>query len=80
MFYHWQSLCLVEQSTHMAKTLLTMQKSTEERKPAILSHLSKYFGDEALDPIEFVEKDWNLDEFARGCPVNHFAPGVLELW
>ena len=38
----------------------------------------RFTGDErARTPDEFVEKDWTTETWTRGCPVGHFAPGVL---
>jgi monoamine oxidase len=48
---------------------------TKERKELVLNHMAKLFGEEAKHPVEYHEKDWSTDPFARGCPVNQFAPG-----
>jgi hypothetical protein len=48
-------------------------------KSAVLTQLAKYYGEEALHPEDYVVKDWNLDPWTRGCPVNHYPPGAMTL-
>ena len=43
----------------------------------VLSQLEKWFGPKALEPIEYFEKDWVSDEYARGCPCGIFPSGAL---
>lgn len=49
-----------------------------ERKSQILETLSKFFGEQALTPIAFVEKNWQEEPFNGGCPVFHLGPGILS--
>lgn len=48
----------------------------DERRRSVLECFTRYFGTEAADPAEYVEKDWSAEEFTRGCYGAHFAPGV----
>ncbi len=50
--------------------------SLEERRSAALKCLVRYFGPEAADPVEYLERDWMAEEFSRGCYGAHFTPGV----
>ena len=50
--------------------------SLEERRSAALECLVRYFGPEAADPVEYLERDWMAEEFSRGCYGAHFTPGV----
>jgi monoamine oxidase len=50
--------------------------SEKERRDAVLGCFARYFGDQALSPIEYVERDWMAEEFSRGCYGAHFTPGV----
>jgi monoamine oxidase len=50
--------------------------SEKERRDAVLGCFARYFGDRALSPIEYVERDWMAEEFSRGCYGAHFTPGV----
>lgn len=47
-----------------------------ERQAAIGESLVRYFGPRAASPVEYVERDWTIEEFTRGCYGAHFAPGV----
>jgi monoamine oxidase len=48
------------------------------RRAQVLDEFVRYTADErARTPDEFVEKDWTTEPWTRGCPVGHFAPGVL---
>mmetsp|Transcript_3770 Transcript_3770/g.4233 ORF Transcript_3770/g.4233 Transcript_3770/m.4233 type:complete len:150 (-) Transcript_3770:881-1330(-) len=45
-----------------------MQKPVEERKQAILKQYAMQFeSDEALHPVAYMEKNWNDEEFSKGC-------------
>jgi len=49
----------------------------EERKKAVTKQFSKWFGEEALNPILYFDKDWTADLYSKGCPVSTFATGTL---
>lgn len=49
-----------------------------ERKKKVLRSLANFFGDSALRPLAYYEKDWSADRWARGGYGAHFAPGVLS--
>lgn len=40
----------------------------EIRKTEIIESLARYFGPEARDYVEFIEKNWAYEPFAGGCP------------
>lgn len=48
----------------------------DDRRSSVLDCFVRYFGPQAADPIDFVEKDWSAEQFSRGCYGAHFAPGV----
>ena len=48
----------------------------EERKELVLSGLAKFFGPRALEPAEYVERDWATEEWSRGCYGGRFGTGV----
>jgi monoamine oxidase len=50
--------------------------SSDERRDSVLDCFVRYFGPQAANPIDYVEKDWSAEEFTRGCYGAHFAPGV----
>jgi monoamine oxidase len=48
------------------------------RRARVLDDFVRFTNDErARTPLEFIEKDWTTEAWTRGCPVGHFAPGVL---
>jgi monoamine oxidase len=42
----------------------------------VLDCFARYFGDEARQPLTYLEKIWADDEWARGCYVANMAPGA----
>lgn len=50
--------------------------AADQRRREVLDCFVRYFGPQAADPVEFIEKDWTAEEFTRGCYGAHFAPGV----
>lgn len=48
----------------------------DARRDWLAGRLARYFGEEALSPIAYVEQDWSLDEWTAGC-VSPLVPGVL---
>ncbi|CAJ1456077.1 unnamed protein product [Effrenium voratum] len=60
-----------------APAKLWSSRSQAERKEVVLKQLTKWFGQEANEPLEFLEKDWVADEFTTGCPVGCYPPNTL---
>ncbi len=52
-------------------------RSPAARRRAVLSTFARYFGDDALDPLDFAEKDWPADEWSRGCYAAFMTPGTM---
>lgn len=48
----------------------------EKRTQKTIECLVKYYGEEAKDYIEYIEKNWCEEEYTRGCYGGHFTPGV----
>jgi monoamine oxidase len=53
------------------------QRSTADRREAVLRQFARFFGDEALSPREVVEFNWSTEVWNRGCPVAVLGPGTL---
>jgi monoamine oxidase len=47
-----------------------------ERQRAVLESLARFVGPKALSPIAFLERDWNAEEWTRGCYGAHLPPGA----
>ena len=52
------------------------RRGAAERREAVIGCFTRYFGQAAAHPVQYVEKDWMAEEFTRGCYGAHFAPGV----
>ncbi len=52
------------------------QRSLEDRRQVVIDCLVRYFGRQAAEPLEYLERDWMAEEFSRGCYGAHFTPGV----
>lgn len=50
--------------------------TAEQRRELVLGDLVDYFGGRAAEPIEVLEKDWNAEEYTRGCYGGRLAAGV----
>jgi monoamine oxidase len=54
-------------------------KGKEARKKAVTEEFKKLFEcEEATNPLEYHDKDWNEDEWSRGCYFGLCSPGVLS--
>jgi monoamine oxidase len=60
---------------HEARTWYTMSRS--QRRAAVLDNFADYFGEQARNPIQYVENRWSDQRFSRGDPVAGLPPGVL---
>ncbi len=49
----------------------------EERQRMVLEKLVKYFGEEAAQPLQYIDKCWTEEEWTRGCYVGLMAPNTM---
>jgi monoamine oxidase len=52
-------------------------RSASERRQAVLRNFADYFGEAALKPRQYVERDWQAETWTRGAYEGYTAPGVL---
>ncbi|HEX8036147.1 MAG TPA: flavin monoamine oxidase family protein [Ktedonobacterales bacterium] len=52
------------------------RRSHEERRTAVLECFTRYFGEHAASPSEYVEHSWAEEEYTRGCYAGYMPPGV----
>jgi monoamine oxidase len=52
-------------------------KPASERRTAVLNNFATYFGDDALKPTAYYEKNWSAEEWTRGCYTGYMPPGAL---
>ncbi|MDH2445181.1 NAD(P)/FAD-dependent oxidoreductase [Amnibacterium sp. CER49] len=51
--------------------------SAEERRQQILTSLSHYYGERALNPVVYYESDWGVEDWTRGAYAASFDLGGL---
>lgn len=52
--------------------------SAEDRKKALAEQYARMFDSPELRrPINYIEKNWAEEEYAGGCYVSHYPPGIL---
>ena len=51
-----------------------------ERRQAALESFARYFGEQALNPVDFIEANWAEEAFSGGSPVGIAPPGVLTTY
>ncbi|MBB5869705.1 monoamine oxidase [Allocatelliglobosispora scoriae] len=47
-----------------------------ERREAVLRSLTRFVGPRAMEPVAYLERDWNAEEWTRGCYGAHLPPGA----
>lgn len=52
------------------------RRPAAERRSAALENLATFFGDQAREPMAFLERYWSIPPWTRGCP-GFTGPGVL---
>jgi monoamine oxidase len=55
-------------------------QSLADRKKAVLEGFAAIVGDEALDPIDYVEQDWTLERWTKGSPIAVQVPGAVTTY
>lgn len=50
--------------------------SPDARRAAFTTAATRAFGSDAARAVEYLERDWTMEEFARGCYAGHFSPGT----
>ncbi|HET8680437.1 MAG TPA: FAD-dependent oxidoreductase [Micromonosporaceae bacterium] len=48
----------------------------EQRREEVLRSLTRFVGARALSPVAYLERDWNAEEWTRGCYGAHLPPGA----
>lgn len=47
-----------------------------QRREEVLRSLTRFVGARALSPVTYLERDWNAEEWTRGCYGAHLPPGA----
>lgn len=59
-----------------ADSLKWQLRTRDDRRKAFVDTAVRVFGEQAGNPVEYLEYDWSMDEFTRGCYSGHFPPGA----
>lgn len=51
-------------------------EGTAIRRKHVVSMLAEHFGDDALNPIEYLDEDWTTSEWSNGCYGAYAPPGI----
>lgn len=52
----------------------------QERRERVIGDLTHYFGDQAAEPLDYLDVDWVVDEWAHGGYAAHMPPGVMTAY
>lgn len=52
-------------------------QSAETRRAEVLKCFARFWGEEALRPVDYVERDWTEEEWSCGCYAGYLPPGAL---
>ena len=55
-------------------------QSRAARRRAVLEGFAAIVGDEALDPVEYVEHDWTRERWTKGSPIAVQVPGAITAY
>ena len=47
-----------------------------ERRDMVIACLTRWYGPQAAEPTEYVERDWTIEEYTRGCYGGRLGAGV----
>jgi monoamine oxidase len=56
------------------------RRSLPARRAAVMESLVRYFGEEAGNPLEYVEYSWAEEEYSRGGYAGYMPPGVWTIY
>ncbi len=52
-----------------------IELSESKRKEMVINEMQYYFGDKALNPLEYKDQCWTEEEYSGGCYAGNFTPG-----
>lgn len=48
----------------------------DQRRQATIDCFVRFYGEQAREPLEYIEQNWSGEEWSRGCYAGYFPPGV----
>ncbi|KAE9556646.1 hypothetical protein FO519_000052 [Halicephalobus sp. NKZ332] len=52
----------------------------EVRKKAVLQDMARFLGEEALKPLDYIDKEWGEETFTGGCPAGNVTVGNMDAY
>ncbi|AXQ29934.1 FAD-dependent oxidoreductase [Solimonas sp. K1W22B-7] len=53
-----------------------IRQTKEQRRQGTIDSFVRYYGEQARNPLEYIEQNWASEEWTRGCYAGYFPPGV----
>jgi monoamine oxidase len=53
-----------------------LRQTREQRRQGSIDSFVRFFGEQARQPLEYIEHNWASEEWTRGCYAGIFPPGV----
>lgn len=53
-----------------------LRQTPEQRRQGTIESFVRYFGEQARNPLQYIEQNWASEEWTRGCYAGIFPPGV----
>ncbi|MEM7360492.1 MAG: NAD(P)/FAD-dependent oxidoreductase [Pseudomonadota bacterium] len=53
-------------------------ESSDSRKRVVTETIAKFYGPQALEPVDYVDNDWTTEEWSEGCYGAFAGPGVYH--
>lgn len=59
-----------------AQAIAAAELGEDGRRQHVVDVLAMALGDQARDPLAYIDRDWSAEEFTRGCYGAHLPPGA----
>lgn len=53
-----------------------IRQDAQERRQGVIDSFVRYFGEQAAQPLSYIEQNWASEEYTRGCYAGYMPPGV----
>ncbi|MFC7230436.1 flavin monoamine oxidase family protein [Saliphagus sp. GCM10025308] len=56
------------------------ERDATDRRERVLDDFARYFGDRAVEPVEYVEQSWSNEQWSAGCYAGNMTPGTMTAY
>lgn len=53
------------------------ERDETDRRERVLADFTRYFGDQAANPVEYIEQVWSNEAWSAGCYAGNMTPGTM---